>query len=122
MWIEDEDYRPEYDAAVRGWARRSPKVARIVRRLDVERIRLIDRIFRNLGFRGAEARIRVRITYYHQLGYCALAVRESRRTRWRLRNATLRRRKPNPDRRGLVAVAACGRAVRCPAASRMATD
>ncbi|HWM67029.1 MAG TPA: hypothetical protein VNO35_10635 [Steroidobacteraceae bacterium] len=50
MWIEDEDYRPEYDAAVRGWARRSPKVARIVRRLDVERIRLIDRIFRNLGF------------------------------------------------------------------------
>ena len=84
MWVEDEDYRPEYDAAVRDWARRSTKVARIVRRVDIERIRLITRIFRNLGFRPAEAHIRARITYYHQVGYHALAVHESRRTRRRL--------------------------------------
>jgi AcrR family transcriptional regulator len=84
MWIENADYRPEYDAAVRDWARRSVKVARIVRRVDVERIRLITRIFRNLGFRGTEAHIRARVTYYHQVGYYALAVHESRRTRRRL--------------------------------------
>ena len=52
--------------------------------MDAERIRLITRIFRNLGFGTAEASIRGRITYYHQVGYYALAVRESRRTRTRL--------------------------------------
>ena len=81
MWVEDEDYSPEYDAAVRDWARRAARVARVVRRVDVERIRLITRIFRNLDFRPGEAHIRARITYYHQVGYYALAVHESRRTR-----------------------------------------
>lgn len=84
MWIEDADYCPEYDAAVRDWARRSPQVARVVRRSDIERIRLITRIFRNLGFRSSEAHIRARIAYYHQVGYYALALHESRRTRRRL--------------------------------------
>lgn len=84
MWVEAENYRPQYDAAVRDWARRSPKVARIVRSVDRERIRLITHVFRNLGFRPAEAQIRARITYYHQVGYYALAVRESRRIRRRL--------------------------------------
>lgn len=84
MWIEDEDYRPEYDAAVRDWARRSPEVARVVRKLDNERIKLIQRIFGNLGFRRLEAHIRARVTYYHQVGYYALAVHESRAARRRL--------------------------------------
>jgi len=84
MWVEDEDYRPEYDAAVRDWARRSPEVARVVRNLDNERIKLIQRIFCNLGFRGLEAHIRARVTYYHQVGYYALAVHESRAARRRL--------------------------------------
>jgi AcrR family transcriptional regulator len=90
MWVEDEDYRPSYDAAIRDWARRSSEVARIVRVVDDERIRLITRIFRNLGYASAEARIRARITYYHQVGYYALAVRESRATRRRLSSAYTR--------------------------------
>jgi AcrR family transcriptional regulator len=84
MWVEDEDYRPQYDSAIRDWARRSAEVARIVRQVDAERILLIARIFRNLGYRRAEAHIRARITYYHQVGYYALAVRESRAARRRL--------------------------------------
>jgi AcrR family transcriptional regulator len=84
MWVEDENYRPQYDSAVRDWARRSPELARLVRRVDAERIRLITRIFRNLGYRPAEAHTRARLTYYHQVGYYALAVRESRATRRRL--------------------------------------
>ncbi len=35
MWIEDEDYSPEYDAAVRDWARRSSEVARAVHMVDI---------------------------------------------------------------------------------------
>jgi len=84
MWVENDDYKPEYDAAVRDWARRSRPLARIVRRVDVERIRLISHIFQNLGFRAAEAHVRARVTYYHQVGYYALSVHESRRTRRRL--------------------------------------
>jgi len=84
MWVEDEDYRADYDSAIRDWARRSPDVARRVHNVDNERIRLIERIFHNLGFRGLEAHIRARITYYHQVGYYALAVHESRPTRRRL--------------------------------------
>jgi hypothetical protein len=84
MRVENEDYSPEYDSAVRDWARRAPKVARIVHAVDAERIRLITRIFHNLGYRTAEASIRGRITYYHQVGYYALAVRESRRARRQL--------------------------------------
>ncbi|HUN76947.1 MAG TPA: helix-turn-helix domain-containing protein [Steroidobacteraceae bacterium] len=90
MWVEDEDYRPDYDAAIRDWARRSSEVARTVRRVDAERIRLITRIFRNLGYRAPEAHIRARITYYHQVGYYALAIRESRPTRRRLSPAYTR--------------------------------
>lgn len=84
MWVEDEDYSPEYDAAVRDWARRSPDVAAAVHRVDDERVGLIARIFKNLGFAGAEANIRARITYYHQVGYYALSIHESRQTRRRL--------------------------------------
>jgi hypothetical protein len=45
---------------------------------------LIERIFHNLGHGGLEAHIRARVTYYHQAGYCALAVHESRLTQRRL--------------------------------------
>jgi AcrR family transcriptional regulator len=84
MWIEDADYSPQYDSAVRDWARRSPHVARAVLKVDHERIRLIERIFNNIGFRGFEANVRSRVTYYHQVGYYALAEHESRPTRRRL--------------------------------------
>ena len=84
MWVEDEDYSPQYDSAVRDWARRSPEVARKVHRVDDERVDLIEHIFRNLGFKGPEALIRARITYYHQVGYYALAVHETRPARRRL--------------------------------------
>ncbi len=39
-----------------------------------------------MGFPPRDARIRARITYYHQVGYYTLAVRESRDTRRRLRS------------------------------------
>lgn len=84
MWLDDADYSPQFDSAVRDWARSSPAVARAVHAVDLERIRLITRIFRNLGFSGPQAQIRARITYFHQVGYYTLAIRESRSVRRRL--------------------------------------
>ena len=46
--LEDDEYSPQYDSAVRDWAGRSPDVACRVYRVDNERIRLIERIFHNL--------------------------------------------------------------------------
>ena len=34
-----------------------------------------------MGYKGKEAHIRARITYYHQLGYYALGVQEFRKER-----------------------------------------
>jgi AcrR family transcriptional regulator len=81
LLIEESDYNPGYDIAVRDWARTAPKVARTVRRIDDRRIGLLHRIFRDFGYTEAEAFIRARVTYFHQVGYYTLQIRESQEQR-----------------------------------------
>lgn len=81
MWLEETEYNPAYDATVRDWARVSPDVARVVKRVDERRIGILNRIFRDLGFKDPEAFIRARITYFHQVGYYTLDLGESRKRR-----------------------------------------
>ena len=82
--MDEKDYEPKWDGAVRDWARTSATVLKAVRAVDQQRIRVLEKIFLNMGYRGLEALIRARITYYHQVGYYALGVREPRRVRRRL--------------------------------------
>jgi AcrR family transcriptional regulator len=84
LWIDEKDYDPKWDGAVRDWARTSANVLQTVQAVDDKRIRIIERIFNNLGYDGMEAHIRARVTYYHQVGYYALGVREPRRKRLEL--------------------------------------
>jgi AcrR family transcriptional regulator len=84
MWVDESDYDPQWDAAVREWARISPRVATVVRRIDDVRIEIIRRIFHDMGYEEPEAFIRARITYFHQVGYYALGVHESREQRLKL--------------------------------------
>ena len=84
VWLDEAGYSPAWDAAVRDWARTSPSVAALVRRVDEERVRLLQRLFRRFGYPAAEAYIRARITYFHQVGYYALHIAESRARRRRL--------------------------------------
>jgi AcrR family transcriptional regulator len=84
VWIDEAGYSPAWDAAVRDWARTSQPVATLVRRVDDERIRLLQRLYRRFGFAAPEAFIRARITYFHQVGYYALHIEESRTRRRRL--------------------------------------
>ncbi len=81
LWIEENEYDPKWDGAVRDWARTSKAVLKVVQAVDEKRIAAIERIFLDLGHAGMEAHIRARITYYHQVGYYALGVRESRKLR-----------------------------------------
>jgi AcrR family transcriptional regulator len=81
VWIDETAYSPAWDAAVRDWARTSPEVERVVRQVDRRRIRLLQSLFRRLGFAAPEAFIRARIAYFHQVGYYALRIVESRARR-----------------------------------------
>jgi AcrR family transcriptional regulator len=84
VWLNEKAYSPAWDAAVRDWARVSSKVANAVRRTDDARIEILKQVFLDMGCKDEEAFVRARICYFHQVGYYALGVRESREERLRL--------------------------------------
>jgi AcrR family transcriptional regulator len=81
MWVGESDYDPKWDGAVRDWARTSEDVRKKVAAVDRRRIAILEQIFNDMGYEGKEAHIRARIMYYHQVGYYALGIQESRRER-----------------------------------------
>ena len=80
-FIEEKIYSPDYDAAMREWARVSPKVAKVVHAVDDERVEALKDLFLDAGYDQEEAFIRARITYFHQLGYYRMGVHETQRRR-----------------------------------------
>lgn len=72
LWVEEQDYSPDYDAAIRDWSRVSAPVRAVVEAVDRERIAALHHLFRDYGYADDEALVRARITYYHQVGYYAL--------------------------------------------------
>jgi AcrR family transcriptional regulator len=83
-FIEEKHFNPEYDTAMREWARVSPKVAKVVHAVDAERIDALQALFAEAGYSEEEAFIRARITYLHQAGYYAMAIRETQKRRFDL--------------------------------------
>ena len=84
IWINESQYNPAWDAAVRDWARLSGSVANTVRRVDDERIAVLAQVFKDMGYPDDESFVRARVTYFHQVGYYALGVRETREERLKL--------------------------------------
>ncbi len=84
VWISESRYSPKWDSAIRDWARVARKVAAAVHRVDEERVRILKQIFLDLGYADDEAFVRARVCYFHQVGYYALGVRESRQARLKL--------------------------------------
>jgi AcrR family transcriptional regulator len=81
LWLEEGAYRSDYDVAVRNWAVASPKVAKVVHEADDLRIEALRKLFEDAGYSADEAFIRARITYFHQVGYYAMGLGESKRRR-----------------------------------------
>lgn len=81
LYLEEKAFSPAYDAAIRDWARTSKRVHRAVEEADETRIALLTRIFEAMGYEAEEAFIRARVTYFHQVGYYAMGIREDRETR-----------------------------------------
>ncbi|MDZ4731173.1 MAG: helix-turn-helix domain-containing protein [Xanthomonadales bacterium] len=86
MWMEEKEYSPAYDAAVRDWARMSETTAKAVNETDSRRVDLMKNIFLDMGYADEEAFVRARITYFHQVGYYILGLGESREERYRVRH------------------------------------
>ena len=84
IWINESQYNPAWDAAVRDWARLSASVANTVRRVDDERIAVLAQVFKDMGYPDDESFVRARVTYFHQVGYYALGVCETREERLKL--------------------------------------
>lgn len=79
--MEEVIYIPAWDSAVRDWARSDPKVRQTVEDVDNERIDLLKGAYMRIEENETDALIRARISYYHQIGYYAMEVRESWETR-----------------------------------------
>jgi AcrR family transcriptional regulator len=84
LWIDENEYDPKWDGAVRDWARTSTAVLKVVESVDNQRVAILERVFLDLGYKGMDAHIRARVMYYHQVGYYALGIRESRKRRLEL--------------------------------------
>jgi AcrR family transcriptional regulator len=81
LWVDEKEYDPGWDGAVRDWARTSDAVRKVVEAVDGKRIAILEQIFNHMGYTGKDAHVRARVMYYHQVGYYAMGVRESRQER-----------------------------------------
>jgi len=81
LWVNETEYDPSWDGAIRDWGRTSKTVLDAVRKVDIRRIEAIEKIFHRMGYEGKEAHVRARVMYYHQVGYYALGVHQTQRAR-----------------------------------------
>ena len=99
IWVTEDGYSSAYDAAVRDWARTSDDVRRRVHSVDAFRVSLLREIFAALGYDSDRAEVRARITYFHQVGYYALDLRDDEPTRLRLRSLYFEALRDGPGKR-----------------------
>lgn len=75
---------PMFDLAVRLWARKTPAVATLVRRIDRDWIALVTELLAGALAGDGDVPVRARLIYFHHVGYHALAAEESVEDRLRL--------------------------------------
>jgi AcrR family transcriptional regulator len=79
--IDEDGYDHQFDLAVREWARSDQHAALAVERADRERLKALADYFETVGYSAEEAVIRARVFYFHQIGYYAIGVDQSRAKR-----------------------------------------
>jgi AcrR family transcriptional regulator len=100
VWVTEDGYSSAYDSAVRDWARTSEEVRSAVYGVDAFRVSLLRGIFEDLGYGPDRAEVRARITYFHQVGFYALDLRDDERTRLKLRPLYFEALREGPGRLG----------------------
>jgi len=84
MWLEENEFNPHYDSAIRDWGRTAPSIAAVVRQVDQQRIGILQELFQGMGYSHDTALGRARVAYFHQVGYIALGLNESPQERQQL--------------------------------------
>lgn len=79
--LNEEEYIPQYDNAIRDWAHSSKRTAEVLKEIEAFRIQQLHQVFLALGFSGRAAQVRAYVTYFHQTGYNAMQVSEPREQR-----------------------------------------
>lgn len=79
--LNEEEYSPQYDNAIRDWAHSSKRTAEVLKEIEAFRINQLLHVFLALGFTGKAAQVRAYVTYFHQTGYNAMQVSEPREER-----------------------------------------
>jgi len=80
-FVDPKQFDPGLDFAVREWARRDDAVRSRIDKADKVRLAALIDVFITHGYSDYEAQTRARIVYFMQLGYHALEIRESMKTR-----------------------------------------
>ncbi len=81
--VHEEHFDPQFDLAVREWARISKPVASVVYAMDENRLRELRAIFQAMGYPLEKAKVRAKIFYMHQIGYYSLGLSETTEERER---------------------------------------
>lgn len=81
LWLEEKNFDWQFDSAMRDWARSSRSVAKKLAAIDDFRMNLFGQVFGEMGYPPFEAKVRARVTYYHQVGYYTLGIREDQQAR-----------------------------------------
>ncbi|WP_218048636.1 TetR/AcrR family transcriptional regulator [Curvivirga aplysinae] len=75
--IDEDEYNPALDMAIREWARTNENIQKKVTLIDQLRMTALGNIFKELGEDIDSALIRARIYYFHQIGYYAMGIKET---------------------------------------------
>ncbi len=68
-FVDPDRFNTKLDFAIRDWARRAPKVRRVMEMSDSQRIAAISAMFERFGYTPQESLTRARVLYYMQIGY-----------------------------------------------------
>ncbi|MEM9422490.1 MAG: TetR/AcrR family transcriptional regulator, partial [Pseudomonadota bacterium] len=66
--IDEEMFSPDFDLAVRAWARTDARAKLAVDEVDARRLSALTKIFAALDYSNEEATTRARVFYFHQIG------------------------------------------------------
>ena len=81
--VLEREYDPRYDNAIRDWAHNSEATAKLLRKVEADRLDELKSVFQAMGFEERPAQVRANLTYYSQVGYSAMGIRESLESRLR---------------------------------------
>lgn len=84
IWLGEDPLVPQFDMAIRAWAKKSAAVATLVHQIDDAWVELLQDFFARTGLGPDESLVRARVVYFHQIGYYALAIEENVAVRARL--------------------------------------